>query len=142
MKKIILITFLVLGQLINAQSKGTLKGTLTDKEANNDPLPFANVLIKGTTIGTTTDFDGKYSLEVPAGSQIVMFSFLGYKTIEKPFTIVAGQTITIDQLMSAEEGVALNDVIVTTTTSKDKASALLLEQKKATVIKESIVEKT
>ena len=138
MKKIILITFLVLGQLINAQSKGTLKGTLTDKEANNDPLPFANVLIKGTTIGTTTDFDGKYSLEVPAGSQIVMFSFLGYKTIEKPFTIVAGQTITIDQLMSAEEGVALDDVIVTTTTSKDKASALLLEQKKATVIKESI----
>jgi len=138
MKKILLVTFLVFSQFILAQDKGTLKGLLTDKESNNEPLPFANIIIKGTTIGTTTDFDGNYTLQVPAGSHIVVFSFLGYKTIEKPFTITAGQTVTINQLMSAEEGVALDDVVIKTTTSKDKASALLLQQKKATVIKESI----
>ncbi|MFY9241561.1 MAG: TonB-dependent receptor [Polaribacter sp.] len=138
MKKILFIVFLAISQLIIAQSKGTLKGILTDKESNNESLPFANVLIKGTTIGSTTDFDGQYSIQVPAGNHIVVFSFLGYKTIEKPFTIKAGETITINQLMSAEEGVSLDDIVITTTTSKETASALLLEQKKATVIKESI----
>ena len=54
MKRILFIIFLALSQLITAQSKGTLKGILTDKETNNEPLPFANVQIKGTNIGTTT----------------------------------------------------------------------------------------
>ncbi len=138
MKKFLFITFLALSQIIAAQSKGTLKGLLSDKETNNEPLPFANVLIKGTTIGTTTDFDGNYTLSLPAGSHIVVFSFLGYKTIEKPITIKAGETLTINQVMSAEEGVSLDEVVVKSSTSKETVSALLLEQKKAVVIKESI----
>jgi len=138
MKKFLFIAFIALSQIISAQSKGTVRGTLTDKEANNESLPFANVIIKGTTIGSTTDFDGKYAISVPAGTHTIVFSFLGYKTIEKSFTINAGQTITINQVMSAEEGVSLDDVVITTTTSKEKKSALLLEQKKAVVIKESI----
>lgn len=138
MKKILLITLLALSQFIVAQDKGKLTGLLTDKESNNEPLPFANVLIKGTDIGATTDFDGRYVIQVPAGTHIVQFSFLGYKTIEKSFTIKAGATVTINQLMSAEEGVALDDVVVKATTTKEKESALLLKQKNATVIVESI----
>ena len=138
MKNFILITLLAFSCLMNAQDKGKLTGLLTDKETNNEPLPFANVLIKGTTIGTTTDFDGKYSIQVPAGTHTVEFSFLGYKSVEKSFTIKAGETLTISQLMSAEEGVALDDVVIKTTTSKEKESALLLKQKKANVIVESI----
>jgi outer membrane receptor protein involved in Fe transport len=138
MKKILLITLLTLSQLFTAQDKGTLKGLLTDKETNNEPLPFASVQIKGTTIGTTTDFDGNYALKVPLGNHIVVFSFLGYKSVEKAFTIKAGETITLNQILSAEEGVALDDIIIKTTTSKEKESALLLKQKNATVIVESI----
>jgi TonB-dependent receptor len=138
MKKILFIILLALSQFLSAQDKGTLKGLLTDKETSNEPLPFANVIIKGTTIGTTSDFDGIYSLKVPVGTHTVMFSFLGYKTVEKSFTVKVGETVTINQLMSAEEGVALGDIIIKASTSKDKASALLLDQKKATVIKESI----
>ena len=138
MKKFLFITFLALSQFAIAQSKGTLKGLLTDKETNNDPLPFANVLIKGTTIGATTDFDGKYSINVPEGTHILQFSFLGYKTIEKTFTIKAGETITINQVMSAEEGVSLDEIVVKSSSSKEKETALLLEQKKSVVIKESI----
>jgi outer membrane receptor protein involved in Fe transport len=138
MKKILFITLLILSQFIAAQDKGTLKGILTDKESNNDPLPFANVLIKGTTIGVTTDFDGNYSLSVPAGNHIVVFSFLGYKSIEKSFSIKGGETVVINQLLSAEEGVALDDIVITTTSSKETASALILEQKKAVSIKTTI----
>ncbi|WP_299047242.1 TonB-dependent receptor [uncultured Polaribacter sp.] len=138
MKKILFIIFLALTQFITAQSNGTLRGLLTDKEAGNEPLPFANVIIKGTTNGSTTDFDGNYTISVPAGTHTVVFSFLGYKTIEKTFTINKGQTLTINQEMSAEEGVSLDEVVVKSTTSRDKESALLLQQKKATVIVESI----
>lgn len=138
MKKILLITLLTLSQFINAQDKGNLKGLLTDKEVNNEPLPFANVVIKGTTIGTTTDFDGNYSIQVPAGTHIVSFSFLGYKTIEKSFTIKAGETVTINQILSAEEGVALDEIVFKAASSKESATALILETKKAVSIKTTI----
>lgn len=138
MKKILFIAFIALTQVLIAQEKGTIKGLLTDKETNNDPLPFVNVFIKGTTIGATTDFDGLYNIKVPAGTHTVSFSFLGYKTINKTITIAAGQTITINQVMSAEEGVGLDEVIVRSSTSKEKTSALILEQKNAVSIKTTI----
>ena len=138
MKKILFIALIALSQVLIGQEKGTLKGLLTDKETNNEPLPFANVFIKGTTVGTTTDFDGNYSFKIVAGTHVVSFSFLGYKTVEKTFTIKEGETVTINQLMSAEEGVGLDEIVIKSSTSKESASALLLEQKKATVIKESI----
>jgi TonB-dependent receptor len=138
MKKFLFITFLAFSQFMVAQDKGTLKGLLTDKETNNESLPFANVQIKGTSLGTTTDFDGNYSLKVSAGNHIVVFSFLGYKSIEKPFSIKVGETITINQLLSAEEGVSLDEIIIKSSSTKESVSALLLAQKKAVVIKESI----
>jgi hypothetical protein len=106
MKKIICIAIIAFSQLLSAQDKGTLKGLLTDKEANNESLPFANVFIIGTNIGTTTDFDGNYSFKVPAGTHVVSFSFLGYKTVEKTITIAASETLVLNQIMSADEGVA------------------------------------
>ena len=138
MKKILFITFLALSQFVVAQDKGTLKGLLTDKETNNEPLPFANVQIKGTSIGTTTDFDGNYILNVSAGNHIVVFSFLGYKTVEKPVSIKENETVTINSVLSAEEGVSLDEIVVKSSNTKESVSALLIDQKKATVIKESI----
>ncbi len=138
MKKFLFITFLAFSQLLVAQSQGTLKGILSDKETNNEPLPFANVLIKGTAMGTTTDFDGNYVLKVPAGTHTVIFSFLGYKTIEKSITIAVGETLTINQILSAEEGVSLEEVVVRSFKSKETVSALLLEQKKAVTIQTKI----
>ena len=136
-KKILLIT-LFISLIVNAQDKGNVTGLLTDKEYSNAPLPFANVQLKGTTIGTTTDFDGMYTLSLAPGNYTIVFSFLGYKKIEKPFIILPGKTITINQLMSAEEGVALEEVIVKSSTSKEKVSALIIEQKKAISIKTTI----
>lgn len=138
MKKFLLITLLALSQFMSAQDNGTLKGLLTDKEANNQPLPFANIIIKGTTIGTTSDFDGNYALKVPAGNHTVVFSFLGYKSIEKAFSIKEGETVIINQILSAEEGVALDDVVIKASSSKEKVSALILDQKKSVSIKTSI----
>ncbi len=138
MKKIFFIFLISICQLVNAQEKGTVKGLLTDKEMNNEPLPFANVFLKGTSIGVTTDMDGTYVLSTEEGSYTLVFSFLGYKTVEKEIVVKAGETLTINQVMGAEEGVTIDEVVVTASTSKEKETALILQQKKAVSIKTTI----
>ncbi|WP_029270649.1 TonB-dependent receptor [Flavobacterium sp. KJJ] len=120
-----------------AQNKGTISGVLTDKETNNEVLPFANILIKGTNISTNTDIDGKYSLNVNPGTYTIIFSFVGYESVEKPVTVAANETVTVNQVLSSG-GYTLKDVVVKSTANKEKETALLLDQKNAVVIKQSI----
>ncbi len=120
-----------------AQNKGTISGVLTDKEMNNEVLPFANVLIKGTNISTNTDIDGKYSLSVNPGNYTVIFSFVGYEAVEKAVTVKANETVTLNQTLSSGS-YTLKDVVVKSTANKEKETALLLDQKNAVVIKQSI----
>ncbi|WP_299833389.1 TonB-dependent receptor [uncultured Tenacibaculum sp.] len=138
MKKILLIALVCLCQMVGAQDKGTVTGTVTDKEMNGESLPFANVFIKGTSIGGNTDLDGKYTISVPAGNHILTFSFVGYQTIEKPITVVAGKTLIINQELGASGGEQLEEVQINTTINREKETALLLEQKKAVVIQQKI----
>ncbi len=131
---------LVSGMIMSAQDTGSIAGNLTDKELNNEPLPFANILIKGTTKGTQSDFDGLYEIaNLEPGSYTLVLSYLGYETVELPNILVeAGKVTTVNVPMGASEGVALEEVVVTTTARKDSEVALLLDQKKAVEIKESI----
>ncbi|WP_395076972.1 carboxypeptidase-like regulatory domain-containing protein [Flavobacterium sp.] len=116
---------------------GTISGTVTDKDLKDEPLPFANVTIKGTSNGATTDINGKYAIDVPAGNHIVVFSFLGYISKEVVFTIVAGEKKTINQSIGSGS-VTMKDVVVKASISREKETALLLDQKKAVEIKQSI----
>src|SRR5690606_34596308 len=84
-----------------AQNKGTVTGTIADKDLNNEPLPFATILIKGTQIGTNTDENGKYTLSVPAGSHTLIIDFLGYEAKEVPFTVKADETKTINEALGS-----------------------------------------
>ena len=137
MKKLILVLTLLITAFSFAQT-GSIVGKLTDKEYNNEPLAFANVIIKGTTTGTTSDFDGSYALNnLEAKDYILIVSFVGYQTQEIPVTVVAGQELKLDVVMSASAA-SLDEVVITTTTRRASETALLLEQKKAVVIKESI----
>ncbi len=138
MKNYLLLITLVLSTFTYAQTKGSVVGKLTDKEYNNEPLAFANVLIKGTTTGTTSDFDGLYSFEnLDPGNYVLSFSFVGYETQEIPVTIVAGKVTEVNVPMGASAA-SLDEVVITTTTKRESETALLLEQKKAVEIKESI----
>lgn len=123
-----------------AQQTGSIVGLVSDREMNDEPLPFTNVLIKGTTKGTTSDFDGLYELDgLEPGTYTVVFSFLGYETVEIPdVAVVAGNVTELNVPMSANEGVSLDEVVVTTSAARDSEVALLLQQKKALVIQEAI----
>ena len=138
MKKIIVLLAVLTATFLQAQNTGSIVGKLTDIEYNNAPLAFANVLIKGTITGTTSDFDGFYKLEgLDSGFYTLIFSFVGYETQEINAQVVAGKVTEINVPMRASAA-TLDEIIITTTTKRASETALLLEQKKAVVIKESI----
>lgn len=137
MKLKLIVTLLLINLISFAQNKGTVSGTLTDKDLNNEPLPFANVIIKGTNIGVTTNETGKYSLNIEAGTYTIQFSFLGYETIEEKIVVKAGETLTINKALGSGS-YQLQDVVIQKVVSREKESALLLEQKNAVEIKQSI----
>ena len=133
----LIVTFLMITVLGFAQNKGTITGTLTDKDVNNESLPFANVVLKGTTIGVTTDETGKYTISAEAGVYTIQFSFLGYETIEEKVEVKAGETVTINKALGSGS-YQLKDVVIQNNVSREKESALLMEQKNAVEIKQSI----
>lgn len=75
-------------------------------DVNNEPLPGATVLVKGTSRGTVTDVDGTYTIQAGSGETLV-FSFVGFET--KEFAVGASSIINI----TLSEGVALNEIVVT-----------------------------
>jgi outer membrane receptor protein involved in Fe transport len=117
--------------------KATVSGVILDKEYDNEPLAFANVMLKGTSTGTSTDENGKYSLTVSAGNHVLVVGFLGYKTVEIPFTVKANEKKVINYTLETE-GVTLEDVVLTVSVNKETETALLFEQQKAVEIKQSI----
>ena len=137
MKKFTVLFILFITAFSYAQT-GSIVGKLTDKEYNNEPLAFANVLLKGTTIGTTSDFDGLYELNnLESGTYTIVVSFVGYETQEITVTVVTDKVTEVNVPMGASAA-SLDEVVITTTTKRESETALLIEQKKAVVIKESI----
>jgi TonB-linked SusC/RagA family outer membrane protein len=84
----------------------TVSGTITDANGGT-ALPGVNVVVKGSTLGTTADGEGHYSIEVPQGDAVLVFSFIGYATQE---VLVNNQT-TIDVKM-VEDIQSLGEVVV------------------------------
>lgn len=138
MKNFIVFFALLTTSIIIGQNTGSIAGKLIDIEYNNEPLPFANVLIKGTTTGTTSDIDGLYLFDnLTPGPYTLIFSFVGYETQELKVEVVANKVTTVNVSMGASAA-SLDEVVITTTTKKESETALLLDQKKAVAIKQSI----
>ena len=95
-------------QFVFAQK--TVSGTVTDEAG---PLPGVNILIKGTTTGTDTDFDGNYSIQAKQGD-VLMFSYVGMETVEK----VVGASNRIDVVMTGSN--VLDEVVVVAYGSQNK----------------------
>lgn len=89
-----------------AFSQGTVSGTVTDE--NNLPLPGVTVVEKGTSNGTSTDFDGNYSIDVGSFPATLQFSSLGYSTID---VAVSGAGTINTSLAASATG--LDEVVVT-----------------------------
>ena len=80
MKKIFALLFFTVVTMMSLSAQRSITGTVSDDEGI--PLIGANILVKGTTIGTIAEIDGSFSLDVPAGADVVVFSYTGYITQE------------------------------------------------------------
>ncbi|MBO7432814.1 MAG: SusC/RagA family TonB-linked outer membrane protein [Salinivirgaceae bacterium] len=108
MKKftMLLVCLLSLGvQQLFAQK--SLSGTVISSE-DNQPLPGVNVILKGTTQGTITDFDGNFSLKVPDDAEALVFSFMGMQTKEVPIGSTTTFNVTLDP-----ESIGMEEIVVT-----------------------------
>ena len=85
-----------------------ITGTVTSSVAGEGPIPGVTIQVKGTTIGTTTDINGKYTLTVPQNATTLIFSYIGMKKQEIQ---IAGRTV-IDGVMESDI-LGLEEVVVT-----------------------------
>ncbi len=84
-----------------------VSGTVTDQAAGS-PIPGVNVNVAGTTLGTVTDIDGKFRLDMPEDADRLIFSFVGYKTVE-----VTVNNRSVINVVMGEDATSLDEVVVT-----------------------------
>ncbi len=141
----IFLTFFVLMGL--AQNDAHIVGHVLDA-FNREHLPFVHIQVKGTTIGCQTDETGHYFLkDLPVGQLTLVFSYMGYKTLEIPVDLPANTTKEL-KVELQEDAIALDNVIVTIdryeTRKKDMAtivnvvSPLVIEATGATCMMDAL----
>ena len=136
MKQFHFFFFILLFSFITYSQQG-ISGTLIDGDFN-EPLPFANISVKETGDGITSDFDGIYAFELSAGTYTLVFSYVGYETKEITNIIVNGDNYTTTDVVlnSAAEG--LDEVIVTVEARRNTETSVLEIQKKSASLLDGI----
>ena len=105
------LTFMVNAVAIGQQQMVT--GTVADEQGN--PMPGVNILVKGTSTGTTTDVDGNYAIQVPSGDPVLVISFVGYATNE-----VAVDSRSVVNVSMSPDVMTLSELVVTGYTLQQK----------------------
>lgn len=101
---LLLVVSAVMGQ-------GKITGTIID-ETLNSGVPGVNVTIKGTSVGTVTDMDGKFSIETTAEKGQLVVSFVGFETTSISFTVQNGQAVDLGSIRLKEDAGQLDEVVV------------------------------
>ncbi len=121
---------LFVSSLLLAQS-GTISGVITDANSN-ETIPFANVLIVGTSEGFTTDLDGVFSYELAEGTYSIEVSYLGYQnTVVDAIVVKSGEETKVDVTIS-EDSQQLEEVVITAKQLRNTENAVMAIQRRST----------
>ncbi len=121
MKKITQFLLVMLFTITSTMYGQTLTGTVLDE--SNQPLPGADIILVGTDKGVSTDFDGNFSIDVPAGTGTVQVSFIGYTNKNIPFTIAAGETVKLGDIQLETSQESLDEIVIVGTGIIDLANS-------------------
>jgi len=103
MKNFLFAICILLSASTYAQDGGSIKGTIVDRQLNDEPLLFAQVQLKGSAISTQTNLHGNFELDgISAGSHVLVISYPGYEHLEVPFVVEGRQMVTIRQGLRAK----------------------------------------
>lgn len=117
MLKIFLIFIMCFTLISSAFAQQSVTGTVTGVDGAG--IPGVTIIEKGTSNGTTTDIDGKYSLPVASGDAVLVFSFIGMLTIDEPLS-----NRTSVNVVMATDAVGIDEVVVTALGIKREMKAL------------------
>jgi hypothetical protein len=134
------ISFLVFMVLLTSPKlyPQSVNGVIVEK-STGEPLIGVTVRIIGTTIGTTTNFDGKYELKnFTPGSIQLAISYVSFKSIQsEPFKVNAGETVSLNFEME-EDDLELGEVVVTARKNLENENILIIERKNSTIAIENL----
>lgn len=119
-------------------SQGKITGTITDGQ---NSLPGTNVAIKGTKTGTSTDFDGKFSINTTTNSGELVISFIGYDAKTVQFSVSTGGTTNLGTIVLTATSNELTEVVVTSGVidiAKDRKTPVAVSTIKAAEIQEKL----
>jgi len=131
LKSLLLIALLIFSSAYS-YAQTNVSGKVTDD--NGTALPYVNVLVKGTTTGTVTNDKGEYKLTVPAGSNILVFSYIGYETKE---VTVSGSVINVSL---SEKSSSIDEIVIVGVAdiAKDRETPVAVSTLMASEIEERI----
>jgi len=116
---------------------GTISGKVMDADYG-DPLIGANVVIKGTSIGATTDFNGNFTIQnAPAGDRTLVISFIGFKETEIEVTVNGGQNTEIGEIKLESSAMGLKEIEVVASVAIDRKTPVAV----STIKRDFILEK-
>ena len=107
-KNLLFVAMFFMTATVLGQTK--ISGTVVDE--TNEPLPGASVVVKGTTNGTSTDFDGKFMVDSKTNSGVIVVTFVGYKNKEVSFS---SSKTNLGTIKLEEDGAVLDEVVITAT---------------------------
>ena len=137
-KQVFLVLLLNISFLGLFAQQTSITGNVKDIKLG-ETLIGASVYVDGTTIGTVTDFDGNYTLNnVPVGTINLKCSFISYETLTKENIVLVEGDIPVINFEMGESSVELSDVVVIAKAKRESALVLLMDQKRSSVMKQSI----
>jgi outer membrane receptor protein involved in Fe transport len=124
------------------QQPGAITGVVVDQK-QGEPLPGANVTIKGTTTGTTTDLKGRYRLGgLEPGTYDIVYSFVGFQRKTVTGVEVTAGTSTKIEVTLAEETAQLDEVVIEAEAARDSEAGMLMNRAKAAGVTNAISAET
>jgi len=124
--------------ILFSQNIGFVKGYITDSETG-EPLFAASIGVKGTSIGTTTDFDGKFEISIAPNDITLIISYIGYNTMEiENIKIKFDDIYLLENIKLAPSSVALEVITISAKSVKNTEAAILSIKKKSPILIDAI----
>ncbi|GIX41680.1 MAG: TonB-dependent receptor [Leptospiraceae bacterium] len=135
-KEKIILTFIIflVTSTIYAQNTSTVSGRVIDA-TTGEPIFGVTIVVREAGVFAQTDFDGKYTIQLPPGTHTILFQMIGYDTKSQTVTVQAGENISLNMVMGVQ---ALQTVLVEERALNNTEASLLALQKKSPTVSDGI----
>lgn len=138
MKNCVVLIILLAGMFSASAQQGFVRGNIFDA-GNSESLPAVAIVVKGTTMGTTTDLDGKFSLGLAPGTYQLEISFISYQTIElTQVEVKAGQVTFLGDIQMKEEGFLLTEVTISANEVRNNENSIIAMKRKSVTMLDGV----